>query len=391
MRKNSLPLALLTLAISLNACETEEDVISVDTLKQEVNAWCDGIQVGNYTNKIDIENDYLPHVVCCENGNASDAALRSQAVAARSYLYYKLLRDGSIGDSQSDQVYTCNRAPSARHYQAVADTAGQILTYNNTVVAAFYVSGAIPQVSNMCIPTSTDTDPHGNEHYVTYNEGLSGNNITQTSLGWRNERNYANRGCQSQNGANCLGNLGYNYEDILRFYYGEDIVIEQVQGACIAPLPDAGELDASTPHDASLDSGAVDSGAVDSGASFDSGAAGYDASLDLDSSFELDASHANIPDASNGVVDASHGNDSGSSSTPHDAGHNEPPNQDSGTNSNSGSNSTPYNGNSSVDMGSGRGSVKCSTTPGEKASSLPAILLAILFGANRVRRRLQRN
>src|SRR5262245_46539904 len=47
---------------------------------------------------VDVETDYLPHVIACENGAASFEALRAQAIAARSYLYYKLETSGSIGD-----------------------------------------------------------------------------------------------------------------------------------------------------------------------------------------------------------------------------------------------------------------------------------------------------
>ena len=76
-----------------------------------------------------IESEYLPNVVSCENGDASLAALKAQAVAARSYLYYRLDRDGAIGDSQRDQVYSCARPMSPLAHRAVAETSGQILAY----------------------------------------------------------------------------------------------------------------------------------------------------------------------------------------------------------------------------------------------------------------------
>jgi hypothetical protein len=47
--------------------------------------------------------------------------------------------------------------------------------------------------------------------------------------------NVYNRGCKSQNGASCLANQGWGYQDILKFYYGMDIGFEQATGACVAP------------------------------------------------------------------------------------------------------------------------------------------------------------
>src|SRR5688500_6305532 len=68
---------------------------------------------------LEVETDYLPHVVQCENGAASSAALEAQAIAARSYLYYKLERESSISDGQGDQVYSCGRDPTTEHLAAV--------------------------------------------------------------------------------------------------------------------------------------------------------------------------------------------------------------------------------------------------------------------------------
>lgn len=180
---------------------------------------------------LDVEADYLPHVVQCENGAASPAALEAQAIAARSYLYYKLEREGSIGDGQGDQVYSCGREPTDAHLSAVEATAGRILRYRDTQVAAFYVAGARDQPAPTC-RGSTD-DPTGTEVYVTYNQGRSGDEIEQTSLGWVDPSNHANRGCMSQNGADCLSDDGHAAEEIVRFYYGEDIEIATAGGPCV--------------------------------------------------------------------------------------------------------------------------------------------------------------
>src|SRR5262245_4893033 len=43
---------------------------------------------------IDMEADYLPHVVQCENGGAPLEALKAQAIAARSVAYYAIETSG---------------------------------------------------------------------------------------------------------------------------------------------------------------------------------------------------------------------------------------------------------------------------------------------------------
>lgn len=191
---------------------------------------------------VDVESDYLPHVVACENGAADDEALRAQAVAARSYVYYKLSHpesDGTITDGQGDQVYTCNNQPSQRHYDAVATTAGEILRFPNADdelvnVAAFYVAGSIPSTDD-CVAAAGDNDYSDTEKWVTYNWGAAGAGLEQTMLGFVSPTNYQNRGCQSQNGADCLSENGWGYEDILRFYYGMDIEHVVAEGACVVP------------------------------------------------------------------------------------------------------------------------------------------------------------
>jgi hypothetical protein len=190
--------------------------------------------------EVDVESDYLPHVIACENGAASLEALKAQAVAARSYLYYKAANypGTPIADGEDDQVYTCNNSPSAMHYAAVAATAGEVLTYQGTQIAAFYVAGAIP-TADSCEALAGDDDYSETEHFVTYNWGRRGAATEQTTLGWVDDGNHANRGCKSQNAAHCLSEAGWDYEDILRFFYGMDVDLEIAAGECVARLPSA--------------------------------------------------------------------------------------------------------------------------------------------------------
>ncbi|MCP4449327.1 MAG: hypothetical protein GY811_28940 [Myxococcales bacterium] len=182
------------------------------------------------TGTVPIETEYLAKVVSCENGQASLEALKAQAVSARSYLYYKLDVDGFIGDGQGDQVFSCNNAPNADHFRAVEETSGEVLTHKGTQVAAFYVAGAL-QTAPSCRGGTADAT--NTERFVTYNQGLSGDALIQTTLGFVHTENHANRGCMSQNGSACLSDGGWTYRDILPFYYGEDIVLSKGIGDCI--------------------------------------------------------------------------------------------------------------------------------------------------------------
>jgi hypothetical protein len=204
-----------------------------ETLRRGITAYCTAQVEG--IGQVDTETDYLPHVVACENGAAPYEALKAQAVAARTFLYYKMDTWGQIGDGTHDQVYSCANQPQQVHYDAVAETAGQVLRYNDVTICSFYVAGAIPQPPG-CVATASDPDPHSTEWAVTYNEGLAGDDINQSPLGFVDPSNYLNRGCMSQNGASCLHDAGYGYQDILRFYYGADIVLETAQGECVGPV-----------------------------------------------------------------------------------------------------------------------------------------------------------
>ena len=94
------------------------------------------------------ESDYVPNVVKSENGLASFEALKAQAVAARTFAYYKMNLQGFINDGTSDQVYTGNgQPPRPIHYEATAATEGEILWVRDNIgvqadvlIAAFYVA-----------------------------------------------------------------------------------------------------------------------------------------------------------------------------------------------------------------------------------------------------------
>jgi hypothetical protein len=188
---------------------------------------CQAVVTG--VGSVAIEEVYLPAVVSCENGAAAAEALKAQAIAARSYLYYKLGTAGAIADGPVDQVFTCSWPPTEAHYAAAAATAGQVLRYRDTQVAGFFVAGAL-QAPPEC--RGGVDDPTATEPFVTDNQGRSSIEVTQTPLGFVAPENFANRGCLSQNGASCLADAGASAEEIVRRYYGEDIDLELADPPC---------------------------------------------------------------------------------------------------------------------------------------------------------------
>ena len=189
---------------------------------------------------IDTETDYVPNVVEAENGLASFEALKAQAVAARTYAYYRMDQTGSIQDGTVDQVYSNGRPPRQIHLEAARATEGEILwvrddigVQNDVLIAAFYVAGAIPNGpfnpdNPGVIVDPGDSDPTTTEQWVTYTYAdnlISGFN-TGTPLGFQGSPtnpNWPNRGAKSQNGADYLSDNSVNYLDILKYYYGADI------------------------------------------------------------------------------------------------------------------------------------------------------------------------
>jgi MYXO-CTERM domain-containing protein len=198
-----------------------------EAVKPPTEAHCSIVVTGKGTKSM--EDDYLPRVITCENGGANLQALKAQAIAARSVAYYAIATSGSICDGQGCQVYTCGAQPSAKHYQAVKETAGVYLSYGGMLTYGFYVAGD----SNASPPGCKDYSG-STVKYITYNEGKTGTDVTQTSLGFIGPPGYGqNRGCMGQWGARCLENgKGYDYKKILQFYYGADIKLLQATGPC---------------------------------------------------------------------------------------------------------------------------------------------------------------
>ena len=94
-------------------------------------------------NELPIE-DYVKDVVAAEvNPNWEMEALKTQAVISRTYAVYQKRMNGDsvyhIASSVLNQVYKGNN-PDVRVSYAVAETCGEILTFDNRPIEAFYHS-----------------------------------------------------------------------------------------------------------------------------------------------------------------------------------------------------------------------------------------------------------
>jgi len=185
-----------------------------------------------------VETEYLPRVVQCENPGAPAESLRAQAIAARTYLTYRTAGQASpsIADGQSEQVFTCPANKNGTSIpdavvQAVNDTRGQVLMYKERVIAGFFVAGS--GRNSTCHATS---DPTNTERFITINVGLTGTKVKGSSIGNRTDN--ANRGAMGQNLANCLAKRdGLVAAQLLEYFYGADIAIRGEDVLPAVPTP----------------------------------------------------------------------------------------------------------------------------------------------------------
>ena len=236
----------------MRKCMRSLVVVCTSLIFGQAKAQFDAIPTINVTGSGDVatETDYVPNVVKCENGLASFEALKAQAVAARTFAYYKMNLQGFINDGTSDQVYSCTGSAGTIHQQAAQATEGEILwvrdnigTQNDVLIASFYVAGSIPNAGQTfdiddpgIIASGSDPDPTNTERFVTYTyaNDLTGGFNQGSTLGFRGtptNPNWPNRGAKSQNGADFLSDNSVSYLDILKYYYGADIQLRTAETA----------------------------------------------------------------------------------------------------------------------------------------------------------------
>lgn len=222
---------LCVLAAFIAGCGLMDEELSTEeiehrTAEAAITSFC-SVNVSGY-GTLDVEEEYLAKVVMCENGAASYEALKAQAIAARGYAKYITdVERRAVQPTVRDQKYDCGTPPSADVIRAVRETSGQILTHNGNLILPFYVAGGT-QMNSSCRATSGNT-----QEFVTYNEHRTGGSVRASSLG--SSSSPANRGAMSQNGADCLSDAGWDHRRILRFFYGDDIRVTTLPGACVDP------------------------------------------------------------------------------------------------------------------------------------------------------------
>ena len=159
--------------------------------------------------EIDIE-EYLKGVVPAEVGNAALEAGKAQAAAARTFALYRYQSKGSISDkSSTDQAFRASRFSSsyARAHQAVEETKGEVLYYNNKIVTNAHYSAM-----NGGRTYSSEEKWGGKRAYLIAREDPWDYAVSQ---GKKNGHGVG----MSQTGAKYAASIGIKYDEILAFYY----------------------------------------------------------------------------------------------------------------------------------------------------------------------------
>jgi len=133
----------------------ENDIVDKDNVKDSKNSKDNTIYVSALVNnkKTDLSlEDYIVGVVSCEMPASFDIeALKAMSVAARTYALYKNERNKTLKTTTDDQCYIDESAMKEKwknnfdkYYNkinnAVNDTKGEYMTYNDKTIIAFYFS-----------------------------------------------------------------------------------------------------------------------------------------------------------------------------------------------------------------------------------------------------------
>lgn len=183
--------------------------------------------------------EYVAGVITNEAGGLSYETLKAQAVAARSFVIAQTNNCQSSVTSTTDSFQSFNPEPTPIAIQAANDTAGQVLTYNNNVIVAYY--SAYPRDgmqwagTNGCSVTcSTDTcttilykaPTLAGWEFTMPKTNSNGNYWNDLSLTEQTGHCIG----MSQVGAEYLATQGYTYEQILNTFYdtGAGVEISQL-------------------------------------------------------------------------------------------------------------------------------------------------------------------
>ena len=183
-------------------------------------------------------DEYIAGVVAAEsNGRTEKEYLYLLAVTARTYFFKNATSSCEVkGNSEFQNYIDINDSSNKNQIeQAVKETKDLIITKNEELIDSKYCEGCIINLDN-------------NYYYLRYNSTniqkipqnwVSENNLnnkfeTLYSSVDKSDNNYQNRECPSNNDDTTLSKYGalylitnenYNYENVIKYYYGEDIQI----------------------------------------------------------------------------------------------------------------------------------------------------------------------
>lgn len=152
---------------------------------------------------IDLE-EYLVGCVAAEIGNAPLEACKAQAIASRTFALNAIKSKGYITDkSSSDQAFRSERLTGYPNViQAVKDTKGEVLYYNNKLAKAYYSAS--------------------NGGYMISAKTRWGSDLLYSVSGvdkYDNGKGNGHGVQLSQTGAKNRAKAGFEYKQILSFYY----------------------------------------------------------------------------------------------------------------------------------------------------------------------------
>lgn len=253
----SVQLLILATSLVLWACggTTQQFTVSEGTTPTQASSSTLPRHISTDKGALSVEDDYIPGVVACEIGRRTWGvpAMEAQAIAARTYLARFLERTKGKKVIPIGPRFQCWKATLDERFQRVAhSTAGQVLRYEGSLITGNYVSGSHkltpgcePQPpsavkytgldwADMLVRYQKGRKEQGRtifkgtawtEIFVTRNEGKVGRNVSPSAIAGPVR---INRGALGQNAAVCLANnMGYETIDILKYFYGEDIELEQ--------------------------------------------------------------------------------------------------------------------------------------------------------------------
>lgn len=155
--------------------------------------------------------EYIKGVTASEIGNAFLEACKAQAVAARTFALIKYSKSGQITDKSSkDQAFIASRISSAyaNALQAVDETAGQVLYYNNKLITTCSYSNS----NGGHIKSSQEVWGGAREWLISKPDPYDHGPGNGHGVG------------MSQWGAKEMAKQGFNYKQILAFYYPGTVI-----------------------------------------------------------------------------------------------------------------------------------------------------------------------